>query len=76
MEKDSFYVIVTFFTTKSYNSRKGISTMKADIIIDHDTQKVKLIFDCAAGKVVEHLTSDEAENITKLVEQAAQNAWS
>ena len=32
IEKDSFFVIVTFCTTKSYNSKKGIVAMKADVI--------------------------------------------
>jgi hypothetical protein len=48
--------------------------MKTEMIIDQDTQKVKLIFDWAAGKIGEHLTVAEAENITRLVEQAMQNA--
>ena len=43
--------------------------MKADVIIDQDTQKVKLIFDWAAGKIGERLTADEVEIVTKLVEQ-------
>jgi len=48
--------------------------MKTDIIIDQDTQKVKLIFDWAAGKIGEHLTADEAENVVRLIEAACQNA--
>jgi hypothetical protein len=56
-------------TPKIYHSRKGIVAMKADVIIDQDTQKVKLIFDWAAGKIGERLTADEVEIVTKLVEQ-------
>jgi len=48
--------------------------MKADIIIDQETQKVKLIFDWAAGKVGQQLTADEAENVVQLIEAASQNA--
>jgi len=48
--------------------------MKANIIIDQETQKVKLILDWKVGKIGEQLTADEVENITRLVEQAMQNA--
>ena len=48
--------------------------MKADVIIDQETQKVKLIFDWAAGKIGERLTADEAEKVVKLIEEASQNA--
>ena len=36
--------------------------MKADIIIDHETQNVKLILDWKAGSIGEKLTTDEAED--------------
>jgi len=39
--------------------------MKADIIIDQETQKVKLILDGKAGKVGQQLTADEAENVVR-----------
>jgi len=68
LKKDSFFEIVTFCTTKSYNSSKGIVAMKADVIIDQETQKVKLIFDWSAGKIGERWTVDEAENVVKLIE--------
>ena len=42
--------------------------MKADVIIDQETQKVKLIFDWSAGKIGERWTVDEAENVVKLIE--------
>ena len=48
--------------------------MKADIIIDQETQKIKLIFDWKSGKIGERLTADEAENVVKLIEEASQNA--
>ena len=44
--------------------------MKTDIIIDQEVQKVKLILDWAAGKIEEHLTGDETEKVTRLIEQA------
>jgi hypothetical protein len=74
LKKDSFFGIVTIEKTTRYNPRKGIHAMKADVIIDQETQKVKLIFDWAAGKIGEHLTADEAENVVKLIEAASQNA--
>ena len=48
--------------------------MKTDIIIDQETQKVKLIFDWKAGKIGERLTAVEAENVVKFIEEASQNA--
>ena len=48
--------------------------MKADVIIDQETQKVKLIFDGKAGKVGRQLTADKAENVVKLVEQKVHEA--
>ena len=48
--------------------------MKADIIIDQDMQKVKLILDWKAGIVGQHLTADEAEEVVKLIEQASRAA--
>jgi hypothetical protein len=45
--------------------------MKADIIIDQDTQKVKLILDWKAGIVGQILTADEAEDVAKLVGEVA-----
>ncbi|MCL2117334.1 MAG: hypothetical protein FWH27_02790 [Planctomycetaceae bacterium] len=35
--------------------------MKADIIVDQETQKVKLILDWKAGIVGPNLTADDAE---------------
>jgi len=48
--------------------------MKAEIIIDQETQKVKLILDWKAGIVGEHLTADEAEGVVKLIEEASREA--
>lgn len=48
--------------------------MKADIIIDQETQKVKLILDWKAGNIGQILTSDEAEKVVQLIEEASQNA--
>ena len=48
--------------------------MKADIIIDHESQKVKLILDWKAGNIGEQLTADEAEEEVKLIEQASREA--
>jgi len=45
--------------------------MKTDIIIDRETQKVKLIFDWKAGIVGQNLTADEAEDVVKLIEETA-----
>ena len=48
--------------------------MKTDIIIDHETQKVKLILDWKAGNIGQKLTDDEAEDVVKLIEEAAREA--
>ncbi|MCL2117367.1 MAG: hypothetical protein FWH27_02960 [Planctomycetaceae bacterium] len=48
--------------------------MKADIIIDQETQKVKLILDWKAGSIGEKLTDDDAENVFKLIEEASGKA--
>ena len=48
--------------------------MKADIIIDHETQKVKFILDWKAGNIGQKLTADEAEDVVKLIEEAAREA--
>jgi len=48
--------------------------MKADIIIDQESQKVKLILDWKAGIVGQNLTADGAEDVVKLVGEAAQKA--
>jgi len=37
--------------------------MKADVIIDYETQKVKLILDWKPGIVGQNLTADEAEDV-------------
>jgi hypothetical protein len=42
--KNPLWGIVTIAKQTSYNSPKGIRVMKADIIIDQGTQKVKRIF--------------------------------
>ena len=56
IEKDSIYGIVTLFHKTSYNAQKGILTIKAAIIIDQETQKVKFILDWKAGNVGQKLT--------------------
>ena len=48
--------------------------MKAEIIIDHHSQQVKLILDWKTGKIGQRLTADEAENVAKLIEQKGQEA--
>ncbi|MCL2120545.1 MAG: hypothetical protein FWH27_19200 [Planctomycetaceae bacterium] len=48
--------------------------MKADVIIDQETQKVKLILDGKSGIVGPNLTADDAESVVKLIEQASQEA--
>ena len=48
--------------------------MKADIIIDHETQKVKLILDWKAGNIGQKLTADEAEDVVKHIEAASREA--
>jgi hypothetical protein len=48
--------------------------MKADIIIDQETQKVKLILDWKAGNIGEKLTADEAEEVAKLIEYVSRAA--
>ena len=45
--------------------------MKAEIIIDHETQKVKLILNSKTGNIREKLTVGEAEDVVKLIKQAA-----
>jgi len=48
--------------------------MKADIIIDKETQKVKLFWDWKAGNIGEKLTADEAENVTRLAPTQSKNS--
>jgi hypothetical protein len=48
--------------------------MKAAILIDQETQKVNLILDWQAGNIGNHLTASEAENVTRLIESATQEA--
>ena len=48
--------------------------MKADVIIEQETQKVKLILDGKAGIVGQNLTADDAENVVKLIENASRKA--
>jgi len=48
--------------------------MKADVIIDQETQKVKLILDWKLGIVGPNLTADDAENVVKLIEEASRKA--
>ena len=48
--------------------------MKAEVIIDHETQKVKLVFDWQGGEIGKHLSADEAENVMRLIEEATQQA--
>jgi len=40
--------------------------MKANMIIDQKSQKVKLILDWSSGKVGQHLAGDEAEKSREL----------
>ena len=46
--------------------------MKTNIIIDQESQKVKLILDWSGGTIGQHLTCDEAEKVTQMIEQATQ----
>ena len=48
--------------------------MKADVIIDQETQKVKLILDWNAGTIGKNLTADDAENVVQLIEEASRKA--
>jgi len=48
--------------------------MKAKIIINQETQKVKLILDWKAGNIGEKLTASEAEDVVKLIEVASREA--
>ena len=48
--------------------------MKADMIIDQKSQKVKLVLDWSGGTIGQHLTVDESKNVVKLIEQATQEA--
>ena len=48
--------------------------MKAEVIIDQETQKVKLILDWKSGIVGPNLTVDDAENVVKLIEEASRKA--
>ena len=48
--------------------------MKAGIIIDHQSPKVKFTLDWKNSERGQRLTTDEPENVTKLIEQAAQQA--
>jgi len=74
LKKDSFLGIVTIVKQTSYNSQKGILAMKADIIIDHETLKVKLFLDWKAGNIGQNLTADEAEDVVKLIEEVARES--
>ena len=48
--------------------------MKANMIIDQKSQQVKLILDWSVGTIGQHLTGDEAEKVTQMIEQATQEA--
>ena len=48
--------------------------MKANMIIDQESQKVKLILDWSVGTIGQHLTGDESEKVTQMIEQATQEA--
>ena len=48
--------------------------MKTDIMIDQETQKVKVILDWKTEIVGQKLTADEAEDVAKLIEQASREA--
>ena len=74
LKKGSIFGIVTIFFTTSYNPHKGIRAMKANVIIDQEMQKVKLILDWKSGIVGQNLTIDEAEDVVKLIDQALREA--
>jgi hypothetical protein len=50
LKKDSLLGIVTIVNPTGYNTPKGIRAIKADIIVDQDAQKAKLILDWQAEK--------------------------